>query len=95
MDLTQHSLPTSVLLLTLHDTFARGHRVFFVSVLCVFLAVVSNAVDTMWFLRSAPKVNVVRYSNKRGQTTGVTVNLIKAKRMRVNGGVVVAMTLSR
>ena len=34
---------------------------------------VSNAVDTVRFLRSsAPSVNVVSNSNKRGQTAGVT-----------------------
>ena len=42
-----------------------------------FFALVSNAVDTMRFLLSAPNVNVVRMSNKRGQTSGVTQNLVK------------------
>ena len=57
-------------LLTIHDTLltARGQRFFFVPVLCVFFvfAIVSHAVDTKWFLCSAPNVNVVRNSNKRG-----------------------------
>ena len=57
-------------LLTIHDTLltTRGQR-FFVSVFCVMLfAIVSNAVGHTDFLRSAPKVKVVRISNKRGQT---------------------------
>ena len=61
--------------LTIHDTLltARGRRVFFVSVLCVF-SLASNAVDTKCFLRSAPNVNVVRNSDTRGQMAGATVN---------------------
>ena len=46
---TRHSLLTSVVFLTIHDTLvtALGPWVFFVSVLCVFFAMVSNAVDTL------------------------------------------------
>ena len=42
---------------------------------------VSNAVDTMWFLRSAPSVNVVRNANKRGQKAGVTVTLVRGSQI--------------
>ena len=67
---TQQSPPTSVVFLSIHQTLliARGQRVFF------FFAMVSNAVDTMWFLHSAPNINVVSNSNKRGQTAGVTMH---------------------
>ena len=40
---TQHSLPTSVVFLTTHDTLLTGQRTFFV-------AMVSNAVDTLIFI---------------------------------------------
>ena len=55
-------------LLTIHDTLltARGQRFFLFLFFFVF-AMVSNAVDTMCFFRSAPNVKVVRISNKRGQ----------------------------
>ena len=56
-------LPTSVVFLAIHDT----QRAFLVS---VFFAMVSNAVNTMRFLRSAPNVN-------GGHTAGVTMTLTK------------------
>ena len=67
---TQHSLLTVVVFLAIHDTLliARGHRTF------LLFAMVSNAVDTMWFLRRAPNANVARNSDKRA---GVTVTLQK------------------
>ena len=59
---TRHALETAVMFLTIHDSLltARGRQGFF------FFSMVSNAVDTMCFLYSAPNVNVARNSNNRG-----------------------------
>ena len=42
-----------------------------------FFAMASNTFDEKWFFRSTPNVNLMRISNKDGQTTGVSMNVFE------------------